>query len=166
MDEAPGAGRGLGTGPGARDGLLWPAAVYVTVAVLAVAAARSAGTGIAELAQAGWLVALQPWFLPVYLMLIALTPVMLAAHRRWGLAVPVVMALGAAAVNVGVVGARVHVVGCANYLLVWGSMFVWGFAWRDGTLTRPRWRPGRTLWPPQALRPWPASLAGVPSRST
>ena len=28
-----------------------------------------------------------------------------------------------------------------NYLLVWGSMYQWGFAWQDGTLTRPRWRP-------------------------
>ena len=122
-------------------GLLWPAAVYVTVAVLAVEAARMAGAGTAELAQAGWLVALQLWFLPVYLLLIALTPAMLAAYRRWGLAVPAVMAVGAAAVDVGVVGGGMHVVGYANYLLVWGSIYVWGFAWRDGTLTRPRWRP-------------------------
>lgn len=121
--------------------LLWPTAVYVTVAVLALAAARFAGTGAPELAQAGWLVALQLWFLPVYLLLMALTPVLLAAHRRWGLALPAVMALGAAAVDAGVVGAGVHVVGYANYLLVWGSAYVWGFAWRDGTLTRPAWRP-------------------------
>jgi hypothetical protein len=40
-----------------------------------------------------------------------------------------------------VVGYHVKVVGYANYLLVWGSMYVWGFAWQDGTLTRPRWRP-------------------------
>jgi hypothetical protein len=86
------------------------------------------------------------WFLPVYLLLIALTPVMLAAHRRWGLAVPAVMAAGAAAVDAGVVdagvvGARLPVIGYANYLLVWGSMYQWGFAWRDGTLTRRWWRP-------------------------
>jgi fucose 4-O-acetylase-like acetyltransferase len=122
-------------------GLLWPATVYVTAAALAAAAARMAGAGAAELAQAGWLIALQLWFLPVYLLLIALTPVMLAAHRRWGLAAPAVMAAGAAAVDAGVVGARLPVVGYANYLLVWGSMYQWGFAWRDGTLTRRWWRP-------------------------
>ena len=122
-------------------GLLWPTTVYVTAMVLAVAVARAAGAGAAELARAGWLVALQLWFLPVYLLLIALTPVMLAAHQRWGLAVPAVMALAAAAVDVGVVGAHLPVLGYVNYLLVWGSMYVWGFAWRDGTLTRPRWRP-------------------------
>jgi hypothetical protein len=65
---------------------------------------------------------LQLWFLPVYLLQIALTPVMLAAHRRWGLAVPAVMAAAAAGVDVGVVGPRLPVLGYANYLLVWGSM--------------------------------------------
>jgi hypothetical protein len=55
--------------------------------------------------------------------------------------VPAIMALGAAAVDLGVVGYHVKVVGYANYLLVWGSMYVWGFAWQDGTLSRPRWRP-------------------------
>ncbi len=74
-------------------------------------------------------------------MLIALTPAILAAYRRWGIAVPAVMALGAAAVDAGAVDAHVHIVGYANYLLVWGSMYVWGFAWRDGSLTCPRWRP-------------------------
>ena len=121
--------------------LLWPATVYVVVAALTVTGARIAGTSAAELAQAGWFVALHLWFLPVYLLLIALTPVMLAAHRRWGLAVPAMMALGAAGVDVGVVGARLPLIGFANYLLVWGSMHQWGFAWRDGSLTRPRWRP-------------------------
>ncbi|MFI5066493.1 MAG: acyltransferase family protein, partial [Streptosporangiales bacterium] len=122
-------------------GLLWPATVYVMAAVLAATGAQMAGVPPAELAQAGWLVAIQLWFLPVYLLLIALTPVMLAAHRRWGLAVPAVMALGAAAVDIGVVGAHLPLIGYANYLLVWGSMYQWGFAWQDGTLTRPRWRP-------------------------
>ena len=122
-------------------GLLWPTTVYVAVIILAVAGARMAGAGPAELAEAGWLVALQLWFLPVYLLLIALTPAMLAAHRRWGLAVPAVMAAGAAAVDAGVVGYHLPVIGYANYLLVWGSVYQCGFAWRDGTLTRPRWRP-------------------------
>jgi fucose 4-O-acetylase-like acetyltransferase len=101
--------------------LLWPTTVYVTVAFLGFAVARMAGVGATELDQAGWLVALQLWFLPVYLLLIVLTPAMLAAHRRWGLAVPAVMALGAGAVDIGVVGARVHVIGYANYLLAYAA---------------------------------------------
>jgi hypothetical protein len=44
--------------------LLWPTTVYVAAAVLAVIAAGMAGAGAAELAQTGWLVAVQLWFLP------------------------------------------------------------------------------------------------------
>lgn len=121
--------------------LFWPTAVYIVVSVLAVSAALAAGVPAAELAEAGWLVALQLWFLPVYLVMITVTPVMLAAHRRWGLAVPVCMAAAAALVDVAVVGPHWHVIGYLNYFFVWGSMHQWGFAWQDRTLTSPRWRP-------------------------
>jgi Acyltransferase family len=121
--------------------LLRPTTVYLAVVVLAVIGASVTHADPATLAQAGWLVALQLWFLPVYLLLIVLTPAMLAAHRRWGLAVPAVMAVAAAAVDVGVLRLHLPVVGFANYLLVWGTMHQWGFAWQDGRLTRPRWRP-------------------------
>ncbi|MFF3129083.1 acyltransferase [Streptomyces sp. NPDC057908] len=120
--------------------LLWPTTVYAAVCALAAVAARIAGAEPAVLARAGWLVALHLWFLPVYLLLITLTPLLHAAHRRWGLAVPTVMALGAAGVDVLVLGPRLPVIGFANYLLVWGAMHQWGFAWQDGTLTTPRWR--------------------------
>jgi len=121
--------------------LLRPTTVYVAVVAAAVAACRLAGANAAELAQAGWGVALQLWFLPVYLLLIALTPALHAAHRRWGLAVPAAMLLAVAAVDAGLLGAGLSGLGYANYLLVWGSMHQWGFAWQDGTLTRRRWRP-------------------------
>jgi Acyltransferase family len=121
--------------------LWWPTAVFVVAGILATAVAGAAGAGRAELAEAGWLVALQLWFLPVYMMLIALTPLLLAAYRRWGLVVPVVMAAAAALVSKGVTGPHLHVIGYANYLFVWGSIYLWGFAWADGTWTRARWRP-------------------------
>ena len=59
--------------------------MFVAAGSLTAALAGAAGVGSAELAQAGWLGALQLWFLPVYLLLIALTPALLAAHRRGGL---------------------------------------------------------------------------------
>lgn len=119
--------------------LLRPATVFVAVAVATVGVCRLAGASPAELSNGGWAVALQLWFLPVYLVLIALTPALHAAHRRWGLAVPAALALGAAAVDAGVLGTRLPLIGYANYVLVWGSMHQWGFAWRDRMLTR--WRP-------------------------
>jgi 1-acyl-sn-glycerol-3-phosphate acyltransferase len=67
--------------------------------------------------------------------------VLLAAHRRWGLLVPAVMAAAAALVDKGVIGSHVHVIGYANYLFVWGSIHQWGFSWQDRSLTRVRWRP-------------------------
>ncbi|MGE5132224.1 MAG: acyltransferase family protein [Gemmatimonadota bacterium] len=121
--------------------LCWPTAVFVVAGILAVVAARAAGADTAAVAEAGWLAAMQLWFLPVYLLLIALTPVMLTVHRRWGLAVPAAMAAAAALVGAGAAGPRLHVIGYASYLLVWGSIHQWGFAWQDGTVTRPRWRP-------------------------
>ena len=121
--------------------LLWPTAVFAAVGVLAASAALLAGVPGAEVGEAAWLVALQLWFLPVYLLLAALTPALFAAHRRWGLRVPLVMAAAAALVSAGTAGAHLPVIGYANYLFVWGSAHQWGFAWQDGTLTRRRWRP-------------------------
>ncbi|HET9079912.1 MAG TPA: acyltransferase [Trebonia sp.] len=121
--------------------LLWPTAVFVVVGVAAAIGARAAGVPAAEVARASWLVALQLWFLPAYMVLIALTPPLLAAHRRWGLAVPAVMAVAAGLVDIGVTGPRLHVIGYLNYLFVWGSIHQWGFSWEDGTLTARRWRP-------------------------
>jgi fucose 4-O-acetylase-like acetyltransferase len=148
--------------------LLWPTGVYVIVAVLAITAARLAAVSLAEIAEAVSLVALRLWFLPVYLLLVALTPVMLAAHRRWGLAVPAVMAAAAALVDVGVIGLHLHLIGYANYLLVWGAMHQWGFAWQDGTLTGQRWRPAAMAAGGAALLaglltwgPFPVDMIGV-----
>jgi fucose 4-O-acetylase-like acetyltransferase len=148
--------------------LLRPTTVYVAVIVIAVAVCRLAGVGMTELAQAGWAIAIQLWFLPVYLLLIALTPALYAAHRRWGLAVPVVFALGAAGVDAGLLGAKLSWIGYLNYLLVWGSMHQWGFAWRDGTLTRSRWRPyalaaggGAVLAGLLAWSPFPVNMVGT-----
>jgi len=121
--------------------LLRPASWYVAAVVIAVAACRLAGANAGELSQAGWGVALQLWFLPVYLLLIALTPALHAAHRRLGLAVPALMLLGVAGVDAGLLGAGLSAAGYANYLLVWGCIHQWGFAWQDGTWARRRWRP-------------------------
>jgi fucose 4-O-acetylase-like acetyltransferase len=134
--------------------LLRPTTVFVAAIVIAVAVGRLAGANPAELALAGWGVALQLWFLPVYLLLVALTPALHAAHRRWGLAVPAVAALAAGGVDAGLLGAGLTGLGYANYLLVWGTMHQWGFAWQDGTLTRPG--PAGWRW-----RPWALAAAGA-----
>jgi len=158
---------------GRAMGLLWPTSVYVAAATVAAGVAMADGVPSGELAQAGWLIALHLWFLPVYLVLIAVTPVMLAAQRRWGLIVPVVMAVAAAGVDAAVLGPHLPVIGYANYFLVWGSAHQWGFAWHDGSLTRTRWRPwllaGAGLALLAALLAWspfPVDMIGAGERIT
>lgn len=121
--------------------LLLPTTVYVVVAAAFAVLAVDAGADPVTVSQAGWSVALHLWFLPTYLMLITATPALHAAHRRFGAAVPVALAVAAGAVDVAVLVPRMPLVGFANYLLVWGAMHQWGFAWQDGTLTASRRRP-------------------------
>jgi hypothetical protein len=103
--------------------------------LLAVGICEAVGVDPGTLALVGWAMAMQFWFLPVYLLVSALTPVLHAAHRRWGLAVPV--AMGAVAVIADTLVLTVHapLVGLLNHILVWGVAYQLGFCWRDGLLT-------------------------------
>ncbi|GHH88941.1 hypothetical protein [Streptomyces capitiformicae] len=50
--------------------------------LLAVGLCAAVGVDPDTLALVGWAMAMQFWFLPVYLILSALTPALHAAHRR------------------------------------------------------------------------------------
>ncbi|MFD5536583.1 acyltransferase [Streptomyces sp. NPDC127079] len=121
--------------------LLLPVGVYSGLVLVAVGVCAAAGVDPDTLALAGWAMAMQFWFLPVYLLLSALTPVMYAAHRRWGTRVP--SAMGAVALVVDVLVVREHTpyVGLLDYVLVWGVAYQLGFCWRDGLLTGRRYVP-------------------------
>lgn len=109
--------------------LLLPTAAYTALALGGLAAARAAGTDPGLLGTVGWALAMQFWFLPVYLVITALTPLLHAAHRRWGAAVPPVLA--ATAVLVALSPLR-----DLGYLLVWAVPYQLGFCWRQGLLGR------------------------------
>ena len=68
--------------------------------LVAVAVLDWVGVGRSALRFGGWAVAMHLWFVPVYLALLTLTPVALAAHRRWGLLVPAVLAIAVVVVDV------------------------------------------------------------------
>ncbi|MEV7323635.1 acyltransferase [Streptomyces sp. NPDC093970] len=118
--------------------LLLPTGLYSGLVLLAVAVCSAADVDAGTLSLVGWAMAMQFWFLPVYLLLSALTPPMHAAHLRWGGRVPVVMGVVALAVDVLVVAVHTPYVGLLNYVLVWGVAYQLGFCWRDGLLTRRR----------------------------
>ncbi|MFD4523806.1 acyltransferase [Streptomyces sp. NPDC058470] len=120
--------------------LLLPTAAYSALVLSAVGICSAVGVDRDTLALVGWAMAMQFWFLPVYLLLSALTPALHAAHRRRGLAVPVALGVVALVADVLVVKAHTPYVGLLNYVLVWGVAYQLGFCWRDGLLTAGRGR--------------------------
>jgi len=143
--NAGGRGREPGYGPQwlrrRAVRLLGPTTWYVVAALVAMSVAETAGAPADTLSLAGWAIALHLWFLPVYLLLTLLTPALYSLHRRYGLAVPVAMALLGAGIDVLVLNSHVKAVGWLNYLLVWGAAYQLGFGWQDGSLTLRRRTP-------------------------
>ncbi|ANS67941.1 hypothetical protein SLINC_5717 [Streptomyces lincolnensis] len=152
--------------------LLLPAGVYSGLVLLAVGISAGAGVDPDTLSMVGWAMAMQLWFLPVYLLLSALTPALHTAHRRWGPGVPVVMGAVAVGVDVAVVAGGVSSVGVLDYVLVWGVAYQLGFCRRDGLLDGPAvpWvlavSGGAAFALLVALGPYPVSLIRVTGQET
>jgi hypothetical protein len=75
------------------------------------------------------------WFLAVYVLTVAVVPVMHVADRRWSLAVPVVLGAGA----LGVDALRFHglpLIGYVNELLVWVAIGQLGLVYARGGFER------------------------------
>jgi fucose 4-O-acetylase-like acetyltransferase len=149
--------------------LLLPTSVYIAVIVLLVGVCAASGVDRGDLSQAAWALALHLWFLAVYLVLLVLTPVLHFAQQRYGIRTPVVMTALAVVIDVGVIEAHWHLVGWANYVLVWGTFHQLGFAWHDGFFAGGRGRPlALTVGAVVALMaliwwgPYPVSMIGVP----
>ena len=143
--------------------------MFIVVGVPIAVAARLAGLDPEMVRLAAWVVASSLWFLAVYLVVVALTPAMLAAHRRWGLAVPAALTVVAAGFDALRLRAGVGYLGVANFLVVWLILPQLGFAWRDGTLTRTPARPwllflggSVALVALTTVGPYPISMVGVP----
>lgn len=108
------------------------------------------------------------WFVGVYVMVCALTPVLVALHRR-GPAVGPVLLLGAAAlVDVGrLLAGAPAALGLLNFVLVWALAAQLGLVLDDGLLRG--WR-GAALAGAAlaanlvlvAVGPWPRSMVGLP----
>ena len=146
---------------------LGPTAVYSLFVLLVMIALIAAGLSAEVRDVAGWAVAMHLWFLAVYLMVVVLTPLSLAAHRRWGLAVPAV--LGAGVVFVDVVGITTghSEIRVLNYLFCWAAIYQLGIAWHGGLLRRRLLLTmagvGASLLPALVTwGPYPVAMIGVP----
>jgi hypothetical protein len=126
------------------------------------------------LEYAGWAVAMHLWFLAVYLVVVSLTPIAIAAQRRWGLVVPVALAAGVAVIDAATLGAHLPYLGWLNYLLCWGLLYQLGIAWHEsqseGLFAGPRpWLlaggPALALALLIGVGPYPVSMIGVPGQT-
>jgi peptidoglycan/LPS O-acetylase OafA/YrhL len=115
-----------------------PTTALVLVLAAGALAARLLGADPARVRTAVWFASIPLWFLSVYLFVVVLTPVMYALHRRFGLAVPVVLvALVALGDLARLRGAGA--LGYGNYVFGWLAIHQIGLLWRDGRLpARPR----------------------------
>lgn len=109
------------------------------------------------------------WFIGVYLLVVALAPLMLRAHRRWGLRVPAALAAGAAVVDAVAIGGW-RVAGVLNFAFVWLFAQQLGFFYADGSFARwsrrvPAGVAAVGLGGLVALTTWgpyPSSMVGMP----
>jgi surface polysaccharide O-acyltransferase-like enzyme len=149
--------------------VLGPTTVYVVLvsAMVAVAVGQVAGS---TLEYAGWAIAMHLWFLAVYLVVVSLTPIAIAAQRRWGLVVPMVLAMGVVAVDALSIGGHAHDLRWLNYLLCWGALYQLGIAWHGRLLA---YRRAMLLAIGSAIAlalaigvgPYPVSMIGVPGQT-
>ncbi len=150
--------------------VLGPSAVYVAVVSAVVVASGAAGAAGSLLEYAGWAVAMHLWFLAVYLIVVSLTPIAIAAQHRWGLLVPAALASGLVAVDVAALAGQVPYLNWLNYLLCWGLLYQIGIAWQSGHLAgiRPSLLAAGSataLWLLIWLGPYPISMIGVPGQA-
>jgi peptidoglycan/LPS O-acetylase OafA/YrhL len=116
-----------------------------------------------------WNAVVPLWFLGVYLILVAATPLTVAAWQRirwWSVAVPVVVAVG---VDLARFTTEAEWIGWANFVFVWIAVHQIGYGWAD-----ERRAPGRivslgvaaaglavTVWL-TVFGPYPVSMVAVP----
>ena len=114
--------------------ILGPTTAYIAVMLATVAVLDRVGVERSALWFGGWAVAMHLWFVPVYLVVVSLTPVAVAAHRRWGLMVPASLVVAVVVVDIAARIGHLPVVGSANYVLCWGAIYQLGICWRGGAL--------------------------------
>lgn len=152
--------------------VLRPTTWFVAILGSAAGAAVLLGVDRSVLDRAGWAVALQLWFLPVFLLLIVLAVPMLAAWNRfgWTVVAGAILLVGGVDLLVRVVG--FEAAGWASYLLAPGAGMALGIAWHEGALAGMRTRIGLlvagavSLLVLISLAGYPPWMIGVPGEPT
>lgn len=132
------AGNAVGWTLRRTDRLVRPTTMLLAVLTTAALAAGAAGADPALIGAATWLAGIPLWFLTAYLAVVVLTPPMHALHRRYGLAVPIVLAVLVGAGDMARLTLRIPYASEGNFLFAWLAVHQLGFAWQDGRLPSRR----------------------------
>ena len=119
----------------------------------------------ADVSRAAHLAVIQLWFLPVFLVVAAITPLAVDAAHRWGWTAPAV--LGGAVVLLDLAGTGAGQVGWLNIVVVWTTVALVGVGWQ--VLGAPAPALGRRMAVVcfvvaalLAAGPYPETMVGVP----
>ncbi|MGS2615408.1 acyltransferase family protein [Micromonospora sp. LZ34] len=110
--------------------LLRPTTALLVVLAAGALTARLLGAEAPLIRTVVWFATIPLWFLAAYLVVVPLTPVTYALHRRFGLAVPVALAALVAAGDLGRALGPAELA-LPNYLFGWLAVHQLGFAWHD-----------------------------------
>ncbi|MFI7026456.1 acyltransferase [Micromonospora sp. NPDC049900] len=110
--------------------LLRPTSALVLALAGSALVARLVGAEPHMVRTVVWFATIPLWFLAAYLVVVPLTPLTYALHRRFGLAVPIALALLVAAGDLGRATGH-ETAALPNYLLGWLAVHQVGFAWYD-----------------------------------
>ncbi len=117
--------------------LLAPTLVFIGIWTVVGLASQLSGADLPNIVdRAADLAALPFWFLGLYLVVVALTPAMVALHRRFGWRAAAAMAVGAGVVDIVHHGLGVPGVGVINFAFVWLLAHQLGFLYADASLLR------------------------------
>ncbi|MFG3702106.1 acyltransferase [Micromonospora sp. NPDC047620] len=121
-------------GRGAR--LLRPTTALLLVIAAGSAVASLVGVEATLVRTVAWFATIPLWFLAAYLLVVPLTPAMYALHRRFGLLVPLALAVLVAAGDLGRALGPAELA-LPNYVFGWLAVHQLGFAWRDARAEPP-----------------------------
>ena len=145
--------------------LLVPTAALVTTWAVLGMSLTAAGIDPAILRMGSQSAIIPVWFLAVYVVVVAATPLLTSAWDRWGWAS--ITSLAAAALAVDLASTTHEWLGWLNFAFVWAGITQLGIAWRRGRIG------GRSALPLAALTgallivlvglgAYPISMVGVP----
>ena len=145
--------------------MMRPTAVFLGIGLVVVVTLDAANVADNAVFPASRLIARPLWFLGVYMIVVALAPLMIELHRRFGIWVLIAMVAIAAVIDTLRFGGDISAFGWVNYPVVWLLAHQLGFFYADGALVRLRWWAAATGFGGMLLLvnlgPYPGSMVGL-----